>query len=573
MSNSKAGNVSIMLVIGVGLGTLIDATSRADTPALQRVEDIDLSIVVIGGDTLESFQPSWASHVLSPATIQSGSTSCCYSPFEVATINSVGDVLFSADIVGMHDSLGASMSGSLLEVLRGLNDHSLLRLDPTGHVITGDVDDNPTVGTSWRPGIKRLLGRGGVATQAQEVIVGPYVVNKNGDVLYSIDYIPAAGGARRAALIVNHDGVDELVAEDGQQAGGFPAGIVFDWRPATPGDSWAANYVLGDNGEVMFQARVAGPGITNSNSIGLWYGKPGKLRIVTRTSNSAAGITDRGVYSGFGQFRIGPEGKVAFFATLTGDRTKSPAVAYGVWEWANDQVRLVTTDLDSFAPFDGSLFTAFRGLDYRFDAAGRLIGRAEQYIGPLEKFDLKPIFGVDQPARGTSGTHQRANLVWLVDNFGETALLEQSEYLEKDETLDDHYGTGLWFGTAADLRLIVRDGSEVNFPDGTRRRVSNGNGAIEVSEVLNNRALISLAFDPIVGVADRSYGLFIAHLPKLAQPPRTPPPPPPPPVNPPQATPTPCGTMGFALFGIATLCLVCGRRQLAHRAAECRSRL
>lgn len=76
----------------------------------------------------------------------------------------------------------------------------------------------------------------------------------------------------------------DLIARMGSQAPGVPAGLTFSHYnfPTAP--------FIDDGGQVSFQAKLAGPGVTIGNDFGIWSERNGQLALLAREGNQAPGF-------------------------------------------------------------------------------------------------------------------------------------------------------------------------------------------------------------------------------------------------------------------------------------------
>lgn len=72
------------------------------------------------------------------------------------------------------------------------------------------------------------------------------------------------------------------------------------------------------SGQVVFQARLDGPGIDNTNDDGVWTTADGTLREVAREGGSATGFGPNTIYSSVSMIGLNQAGQVAFSAGLAG---------------------------------------------------------------------------------------------------------------------------------------------------------------------------------------------------------------------------------------------------------------
>ncbi|MBI2927873.1 MAG: hypothetical protein HYY24_19460 [Verrucomicrobia bacterium] len=120
------------------------------------------------------------------------------------------------------------------------------------------------------------------------------------------------------------DGSLTTLARTGDRAPGTPEGVVFDeFKEAA----------INATGQVVFRAKLTGPGVTAVNNAGLWMGTPGTLRPVALEGQPAPGTTNQFRDFDAGDtarpfYRINSGGQIAFRAAIG---TASFTSAKGIW--------------------------------------------------------------------------------------------------------------------------------------------------------------------------------------------------------------------------------------------------
>lgn len=116
-----------------------------------------------------------------------------------------------------------------------------------------------------------------------------------------------------AVLLGGRPGALRLVAREGEQAPGLPAGVVFDLFTPTG---------MSEGGRVLFIAQVRGPGVVGSFNYGIWLetDPPGGapipvLRVLTQAPGLPDGITYRAASV---DTSMGDDGRIASPVILTG---------------------------------------------------------------------------------------------------------------------------------------------------------------------------------------------------------------------------------------------------------------
>ncbi|MAT72149.1 MAG: hypothetical protein CMJ58_21795 [Planctomycetaceae bacterium] len=169
------------------------------------------------------------------------------------------------------------------------------------------------------------------------------------------------GSAARGGVV--HYAPIALTGERGAAAGYGPdlgEGVYFSAFRTTP--------VLNQSGEVAFRSALSGPGVDESNDVGVWKTSDGTLQLVAREGAAGPGpglgpnvfFTATSYHSGFSDDPIlNSAGVVLFPASLTGDGV-SPDNDYGRWTDAGGILTPVARQgSDAFGPRlgDGVFFT------------------------------------------------------------------------------------------------------------------------------------------------------------------------------------------------------------------------
>ena len=247
-------------------------------------------------------------------------------------------------------------------------------------------------------------------------------IGVNFDGVFSAPALNAAGQTAFFAYIsgtgvgpTNHTGIWsegsgslELVARMGSQAPGTPTGVTFhNFGFNSLTFSFAEPPLLNSTGEVAFTNTVSGSGVDNTNNGGIWSGRAGDLDLVAREGDPAPG-TSSGIL--FGNYLTRPAlndaRQVAFQAVLTGGDVNSTN-NYGIWS-GSDNLDLVTRN-GSPAPGTPA------GVNFR-------------------SVSLSTLNATDQTAFSSS-----------LSGSGVTGAND----------------SGIWLGSAGNLELIAREGSQV----------------------------------------------------------------------------------------------------------------
>lgn len=161
----------------------------------------------------------------------------------------------------------------------------------------------------------------------------------------------------------------EAVAVTGDSAPGTPPGTQFD--------QILSEYVLNASGTVAFAANLAGIGVTNEDSLGLWTAGEEGLNLVARRGDTAPGTPPGMQFSDFVVRSIDASGHVLITARLLGSAVVSNVNDQGIW--AQDEtgaVQLVarTGDTLEVAPGDKRTIMALHVAETSGSEAGRPVG-------------------------------------------------------------------------------------------------------------------------------------------------------------------------------------------------------
>jgi hypothetical protein len=157
--------------------------------------------------------------------------------------------------------------------------------------------------------------------------------NRNGHVAFT-GLILGGPSTTNAAVFSDAGGSMGMIARRGSAAPGF-GGATF---------STFSDALLNGEGQIAFQAVLAGTGVTTANNASLWSTTSGALSLVAREGSQAAGAADGQIFSAFTTPALNAAGQLAFAATLTGTGI-STANDRGIWAQGLDGgLRLVAQE-------------------------------------------------------------------------------------------------------------------------------------------------------------------------------------------------------------------------------------
>lgn len=403
-----------------------------------------------------------------------------------------GKIAVAADLVGTGiDSsnrwaIFTGTTGSINLVMRGgdqapglaagvkLYDMEELRANSAGQVALRTRLSGTDVNSSNEDAIWLGTGSGltlvarageqatGLATGVNYASLGNPTVNSSGHVAFKAELV---GGRpdywNDRSVWSNRSGSNALLARIGDPAPGTSAGVVFDWLE---GDYYPA---LNNADKTIFEAMLAGPGVTSTNNFGLWSDATGSLSLIARAGDQAPGFP--GVaFTAFSAPLLNNAGQAAFIGTLAGTGVTG-SNDNGIWSDRSGQLSMI----------------ARKG---------------------------------SQPPGTTAGTS--------FENFGQDMMINEAgqvafgAFLTGLDIKDSSNDYGLWAQDRAGvLRLIVREGDPIQVAPGDSRTVksieyfccTSGDGT---SNAFN--ALGQLAFR--ANFTDGTQGIFISDVAAVPEP-------------------------------------------------------
>lgn len=156
-------------------------------------------------------------------------------------------------------------------------------------------------------------------------------LNEAGQVLHDLHFVVPSGSATSTtndrALAIWHAGVDTIVAREGDQAPGMPAGAVFADSSALSGFAFLTTTGLTNTGAFSFMTTFpSGPGgVTTANDRAFFTGSIGSLALALREGDPAPATLGAGVLFGEGSVSMvmNDAGQLAFAVPLTGAVTSA----------------------------------------------------------------------------------------------------------------------------------------------------------------------------------------------------------------------------------------------------------
>jgi hypothetical protein len=185
------------------------------------------------------------------------------------------------------------------------------------------------------PGGSALVARDGgqVAGTPAGVFYGVYPTasgNNAGNTFLANDAGQVAfqtliSGSDWAILAYRHGNI-ELVARPGSHAPGTPDGVNFF-------DLNLGGLALNNSGQTAFTGPLTGGGVNSTNDVGIWSEGSGSLALIARKGNQAPGMPDGAVFNppfSVGSLDLNNAGQMAFRSSVTGGGVDSTN-NYGIW--------------------------------------------------------------------------------------------------------------------------------------------------------------------------------------------------------------------------------------------------
>jgi hypothetical protein len=232
-----------------------------------------------------------------------------------------------------------------------------LEFQDFGSVIINELDDVAFAAFAIDPFVREDYGTWSTAGGALHLMIGDNEKAPGTDQFFQtiapVHGMTIAGDALIAGDInfpsfksgywsYSEPGNVELLVLEGDPAPGMPAGVAF-----SSGDPGLPTFqkVVFNNGSTLLSAFVSGPGVTPSNSLGLWSASTDDdLELVLRTGGQAPGAVPGALLSSIHDPAISGNRNLAFRGSLTGAQT-----GRGIWSGEiGKQLRMVALEGQSF---------------------------------------------------------------------------------------------------------------------------------------------------------------------------------------------------------------------------------
>ncbi len=312
----------------------------------------------------------------------------------------------------------------------------------------------------------------------------PAFMNDVGDATF---FISLSDGSD--SIWVHRSGSLNLVAREGAQAPGLPAGVNFG-RVSGP--------LINDAGQTAFSSPLEGPGVDETNDYAVWSEGLGSLAVVARLGDPAPGTPEGVVFVrdsiAFASWAIGGAGQTPMRAFLSGPGV-IPGVggnAEGIWSGGPGSLELVARagdpapGLDEGVNFDrfGSSLTIVTNGAGQTSFFAYLIGPDVDYVndGSIWSEGSGSLAMVAREGSRAPGTAE--DFLSLIPG----AVLNGAGQTAFRATLTDIGGIGVWSEGSGSLELVALTGSPapgtaegVTFTSFFPGPVMNANGQVAIT--------------------------------------------------------------------------------------------
>jgi hypothetical protein len=301
-------------------------------------------------------------------------------------------------------------------------------------------------------------------------ILSPVLLNDAGVVAFTASITGSGSQFTIDGIWIGAPGNVQLLAREGQSAPGTPIGLTF-LSFDDPG--------LSNGGHAAFRAVLTGDGITGSNDTGLWYGQPGSVQLLVREGDAAPGIGPGATFTGFTEPYFNAAGQAVFQGSAKATETTASS---GIWKHSDNGLELIARgEGNPPGTPSGARFGSFNNI--ALNASGQ-VAFASTLVRPIP------------------------------DRMGN---LPPGDFGGVNETND----TGIWATDAAGvLRLIVREGDLLEIAPGDFRTLrsaffhGNTSNGDSVPSGFNDRGQIAF----YARFSDGSSGIFVTDLATVPEP-------------------------------------------------------
>jgi hypothetical protein len=193
----------------------------------------------------------------------------------------------------------------------------------------------------------------------------------------------APSSPNQKVILSGHPGALRAIVREGEQAPGAPSGSIFK-QFLTSGYETPA---VDSCGRVLFQAKLTGDEVSQSNETGFWLEDAGTISLVARYGDQAADLPMGVNYNSLAFPKMNSHGDIAMHGILAGtgiDSTNNRAI----WAGTSDSLHVLAR-IGEPAPglSDDEVFTLFRG--FSLNETGR-VALVAQFPGYVQQPDFIP---------------------------------------------------------------------------------------------------------------------------------------------------------------------------------------
>ena len=230
------------------------------------------------------------------------------------------------------------------------------------------------------------------------------------------------------------------------------AGATFATFPAPP--------VINNQGEVAFDAFVAGPGLTNANNRAIFSnGAGGPLRIVARTGDVVPSLGPNDLFGSFStNLVINDAGQTAFAAGF-----ESPVPMIGIWsEGQGNGLELVAAEGEIAPGFQSAQFLEFQPI--RFNNSGNVALQAltDNFAVGADTLWIQNDSGeLNLVAQAGSTIAPGTNVPWTDFNFSNPAFNDSGQIAFSGAVFINPFQQfGIWRGAFDNITAVALPGTQ-----------------------------------------------------------------------------------------------------------------
>jgi hypothetical protein len=253
--------------------------------------------------------------------------------------------------------------------------------------------------------------------------------------------------------------------------------------PGVAGDAkfteFAKEAVLGNGGDVVFAATIAGKDVTENNDTGIWKESKGQVSLVAREGDRVPVATGDVYFTGFGAPGINSSGDVVFQAGFSSDRGRGGGIwkqHQGVLQFIVQVGQIVSTERGelSLHSIRTPVINAKGEIAFVAEvggplgSGGKIGGGAWEGIWKHSDKGLELIVSGDTPAPGVEGSTFYSFSILLLNNDGYVTF--EASFRKRPDTV---HGSGIWMQDVAAVHHVVHTGQELEFEPGISKKIDS----------------------------------------------------------------------------------------------------